>query len=163
MSNILSLLQGFELRHFAAGEIVLEEGTKSDELLFLAEGSVEIVKGGVLVTTVSQPGAVFGEISALLGCRHTATVRAIQPCSFYIAESPREFVEASPAIWRHVSASLARRLDAVNSFVVQAKRRLEGREHAEILNCVLDALMQRTPPRLIRVPARPAQPEEVSS
>jgi CRP/FNR family cyclic AMP-dependent transcriptional regulator len=163
MSNILDLVQMHELRRFAPGEIVLEEGTKTEELLFLAEGAVEIVKDGVQVTTASQPGAVFGEISALLGCSHTATVRALQPCTFYVTGSPRKFVEGSPPIWRHVSESLAQRLDAVNTFLVKAKQKYEGRDHIEILNGVLEALMQRDPPRLIRVPSSSDQAKQFHS
>lgn len=163
MSDILNLVKGHKIRRFDTGKVILEEGTKTDELYFLTEGAVEILKDGVLITMSSQPGAVFGEISALLGCAHTATVRALQPCSFYVTTgSPREFVEASPAIWRHVSESLARRLDAVNTYLVKAKQKFEGTEHIQILNGVLEALMQRDPPTYHRVPS-PTEAEHIHS
>ena len=162
MSDILNLVKGHKIRRFETGEVILGEGTKTDELYFLAEGAVEILKDGVLITMSSQPGSVFGEISALLGCTHTATVRALRPCSFYVTGSPREFVEASPPVWRHVSESLARRLDAVNTYLVKAKQKFEGTEHIEILNGVLEALMQRDPPTYHRVPSS-AKTERVHS
>ncbi len=154
MSDILDLVRNNEIRRFKTGEVILKEGTKTEELYILVEGAVEIVKDGVLITMSSQPGAVFGEIAALLSCSHTATVRALQPCTFYVTGSPREFVEASTVTWRHVSESLARRLDAVNTFLVKAKQQFEGTDHIEILNGVLEALMQRDPPTVHRVPPR---------
>ncbi len=154
MSDIMDLVRNQEVRRFEAGEVILEEGTFTEELFILAEGAVEILKEGVLITMSSQQGSVFGEISALLGCKHTATVRALQPCVFYVTGSPREFVEGSPEMWRHVSESLARRLDAVNTYLVKAKQQFEGTEHIEILNGVLEALMQRDPPTFHRVPSR---------
>ncbi len=58
MSSILELIYGSEVRHFDAGQVVIDQGKKTDLLFFL----VEVVKDGVQVATASQPGAVFGRI-----------------------------------------------------------------------------------------------------
>src|SRR4029450_12328428 len=71
MSPVLRACQGLPTRTFAAGEAVLEEGSPAGELFVLASGSVEIVKGDVQITTVSDPGSFFGEMSVLLGRPHT--------------------------------------------------------------------------------------------
>ncbi len=82
MSSILELIEGGEVRHFDAGQVVIDQGDRTNLLFFLIEGAVEVVKDGVTVATSSQSGAVFGELSALLGGNHTATVRTIKPCRF---------------------------------------------------------------------------------
>ena len=60
-------------RKVAAGEVLLEEGKRAGVLLILIEGAVEIVKGDYQIDLISEPGAVFGEISVLLDTPHTAT------------------------------------------------------------------------------------------
>ena len=48
----------------------------------LKKGAVAIVKGGIEMAKVTEPGTVFGELSALLDQPHTADVRALGPRSF---------------------------------------------------------------------------------
>ncbi len=145
MASILELLQGSELRHFDAEQVVIEQGGKTELLFFLIEGAVEVVKDGVSVARSSQPGAVFGELSALLGGNHTATVRTLKPSAFYVVGNPREFLEASPAICLHVCELVARRLDALNKYLVDVKQQFQGHEHLGMVDKVLETLMHRHP------------------
>jgi CRP/FNR family cyclic AMP-dependent transcriptional regulator len=149
MASILELIQGGELRHFDAGQMVIEQGGKTGLLFFLVEGAVEVLKDRVTVAKSSQPGAVFGELSALLGGNHTATVRALQPCEFHVVQNPREFLELSPLVCLHVCELIARRLDALNKYLVDVKRQYEGHEHLGMVDNVLETLMHRHPiPRI---------------
>ena len=149
MASILELIQGGELRRFDAGQMVIEQGGKTGLLFFLVEGAVEVLKDGVTVAKSSQPGAVFGELSALLGGNHTATVRALQPCEFHVVQNPREFLELSPLVCLHVCELIARRLDALNKYLVDVKRQYEGHEHLGMVDNVLETLMHRHPfPRI---------------
>src|SRR3984957_10807892 len=145
MSSILEQIHGGELRHFDAGEVVIEQGEKTNLLFFLIEGAVEVVKDGVPVATASQPGAVFGELSALLGGNHTATVRALKPCSFQVVQNPRAFLQASLLVCLHVCELVARRLDAVNKYLVDVKQQFEGNEHLGMVEKVIETLMHRHP------------------
>ena len=145
MSSILEQIHGGELRHFDAGEVVIEQGEKTNLLFFLIEGAVEVVKDGVTVATASQPGAVFGELSALLDGNHTATVRALKPCSFHVVQNPRAFLQASPDICLHVCELVARRLDAVNKYLVDVKQQFVGNEHLGMVDNLLETLMHRHP------------------
>ena len=54
-------------------------------MLILKTGNVAVVKEGVKLASVTEPGAVFGEISALLDCPHTTDVRALATSQFYVA------------------------------------------------------------------------------
>lgn len=112
-------------------------------LYFLAEGAVEVVKDDVQVATASQPGSVFGELSAFLGGPHTATVRAAKTSTFVVVEQPRAVLESTPKLCVHVCELLARRLDAVNKYLVNVKHQYEGHDHLGMVDGVLDALMHR--------------------
>src|SRR5882672_4020985 len=129
MSAILKSLQGHERRSFEGGQFVIRQGEQTDALYFLIEGSVEVLKDDVWVALASQPGLVFGEMAVLLGGAHTASVRAVKPCSFYIVKEPREFLKSSPALCLHVAEILARRLDALSKYLVNVKHQYEGHDH----------------------------------
>jgi CRP-like cAMP-binding protein len=150
MPPIIPLLENHELRRFNPGEIVLEEGTTTGLLFILAEGAVEVIKNGTQVATTAEPGAVFGELSALLGTTHTATVRASQPSAFYVVRDPRAALEAAPQLCLHVCELLARRLDALNRYVVDVQQQFEGHDHIGMVDGVLETLMHRQPRARIR-------------
>jgi CRP-like cAMP-binding protein len=145
MSSILEQIHGGEVRHFDAGQVVIEQGERTNLLFFLIEGAVEVVKDGVPVAKAAQPGAVFGELSALLGGNHTATVRALSPCAFQVVQNPREFLEASPIVCLHVCELVARRLDALNKYLVDVRQQFQGHEHLGMVDDVLETLMHRHP------------------
>ena len=54
------------LATYQAGETVLSAASTTGRLLILKEGAVAVVKEGVEIARVTEPGAVFGELSALL-------------------------------------------------------------------------------------------------
>jgi CRP/FNR family transcriptional regulator, cyclic AMP receptor protein len=66
------------LATYQAGEIMLTGASTTGRLLILKEGAVAVGKEGVEIAKVTEPGAVFGELSVLLGKPHTADVRALE-------------------------------------------------------------------------------------
>ena len=138
------------MRRFDTGQVVIQQGEQSGFLYFLIEGGVEVLKDNVPVATTSEPGVVFGEMAALLGGNHTATVRAAKPCAFYLVENPREFLKAAPLVCLHVCELLARRLDALNKYLVDVKHQFEGHDHLGMVDEVLEALLHRQPRDRIR-------------
>jgi len=149
VSNILKSLGDHPVRTFAAGETVLGQGESTGVLLVLIEGSIEVVKDDVTVATASEPGAIFGDLSALLGIPHTAAVRALGESSFYVVDDPRAFLEMNPAACLHLCELLARRLDSVNKYLVDVKHQFAGHDHLGLVDSVLDTLMHRPPRRRI--------------
>ncbi|MBI3795814.1 MAG: cyclic nucleotide-binding domain-containing protein [Deltaproteobacteria bacterium] len=79
MREILSFCQKLPETTFSPGETLLAEGRKDKILYILIEGEVEILKGDFQINTVSEPGAIFGEMSVLLDIPHTATVKTLTP------------------------------------------------------------------------------------
>ena len=87
MSAVLAYCDAFPLDKFKAGEVLLAEGPATNRMYILAAGGVEVLRGGTQITEIASPGAIFGEIAALLGGNHTATVRALGDVSVRSASS----------------------------------------------------------------------------
>jgi CRP/FNR family cyclic AMP-dependent transcriptional regulator len=63
----------------------------------------------------------------------------------HVVQNPREFLEASPIICLHVCELVARRLDALNKYLVDVKQQFQGHEHLGMVDDVLETLMHRHP------------------
>ncbi len=124
-------LAALPLEHYEAGTTVFAEGTKTGRLLILRSGAVAIVKSGTELATVNEPGAVFGELSALLDQPHGADVHTLEASDFYVAEATH--VLADPAALVYVTMVLARRLDVANQGLFALKSQLEAGEPASLL------------------------------
>jgi CRP/FNR family transcriptional regulator, cyclic AMP receptor protein len=148
MAQLFEILSTLPKRDFAAGETIIAEDSTTGMLFFLINGEVEVYKDEVPLASISEPGSVFGEMSALLGTSHRASVKAVEPCSFYVVEDGRQFLQNHPVISMHVSELLARRLDALNKYLVDVRQQFEGHDHLSMVDEVLEVLMhrQRRPP-----------------
>lgn len=104
-----SKLAALPLTSFDAGETVFSEGTKTGRLLILKSGAVSIVKAGTEIAQVAAPGAVFGEMSALLDQPHGADVRTLQRSEFHVADAAALLQD--PAALLYVTTVLAQRID----------------------------------------------------
>ncbi len=143
MSGILDLVRHHAVRHFAAGDVVLEQGRQSGLLLVLLQGQVEVLRDEIRVARASQPGELFGEMSVLLNVPHTATVRAITQATFAVIDNPRQFLHDSPRASLYLAELLASRLDALNKYLTDVKCQYEGHDHLGMVDEVLEALMHR--------------------
>ena len=146
-SSILEQCRGLPERRFESGAVLLAEGETTGLLIVLVEGAVEISKAGYPIATVSDPGAIFGEISLLLDKPHMATVRATAPVRAYVAEGGADFLRGHPAIATELSRLLAQRLHGLSTYLVDLKRQFEDREdHLGMVDDVLETLahQQRT-------------------
>jgi CRP/FNR family cyclic AMP-dependent transcriptional regulator len=145
MASILDHLGTCEVRCFGVGESVIEQGDRTGRLYVLIEGSVEVLKDGVRVGTSDQPGAVFGELAALLGGDHTATVQTRMPSRFRVIENPRAFFESTPGACLHVCELLARRLDSLNKYLVDVQQQFRREDHLGMVGSLIETLMHRQP------------------
>jgi CRP/FNR family cyclic AMP-dependent transcriptional regulator len=136
--EVLERVGGFPLRVFEPGEVVISAAGAAGELLFLSKGTVEVAIEDVVIVRVSEPGSVFGEIALLLDQPHTAAVTAVQPSSFRVVDDPQAFFEAEPQVAIYIAQILARRLNAVNHLLVDARRRIAQTD--EPAGLVMDAL-----------------------
>ena len=117
---------------YQAGENVLTAGSRTGRLLILKKGAVAIVRETIEIAKVSEPGAVFGELSALLDQPHAADVRALETSEFHVADAAALFLQ-DPLVLLYVAAILARRLDAANQAMIELKSQVQaGQPRSEI-------------------------------
>jgi CRP-like cAMP-binding protein len=139
-------LKSVPRRDFAEGEIVLRAGTTSGRLVFLLSGELAVVRDGIWIARIREPGAVFGEMSLLLDGPHTADVLAAAPSVCHVVEGAREFLLASPEMTAYVAAILAHRLDAVTRYLVDVKSQFaDAGNHLGMIDEVLETVMTRHP------------------
>jgi CRP-like cAMP-binding protein len=142
MRTILPLCAGLPERAVPAGETILREGQRSGALYVLIDGSVEILKGDVQVNMVSDPGAIFGEMSVLLEAPHVATVKTLTPSRFRVSDDAASFMRSDPALCLAVSKLLARRLNAVITYLADLKRQFDDQDdHLGMVDEVLETLV----------------------
>jgi len=126
-------LAALPLATYQAGESVLAAGSRSGRLLILRNGAVAIIKDAIEIAKVAEPGAVFGELSALLDQPHTADVRALETSQFHVADAANLLSQDSVALL-YVAEVLARRLDGANRALIELKNQLQAGQPRSVIN-----------------------------
>jgi CRP/FNR family transcriptional regulator, cyclic AMP receptor protein len=129
-------------RRLEPGAVLLVEGESSGRLFVLEAGTIEVMRGDTTVAVVSEPGAVFGEMSGLLGKPHSATVRAATAATVYLFDDSTTFLKSHPEIAYCVARLLAQRLNAATTYLVDIKRQYQGQDnHFGMVDEVLESLI----------------------
>jgi CRP-like cAMP-binding protein len=150
VADMLSLSAHLPEIAFDAGAAVVREGGTEGALWVLVRGRLAVRKGRTLVNTVSEPGALIGEISALLGLPYGATVEAVEPSLLRHAVDGRALLASHPDITRLVAIGLAERLNFVTTYLADLKQQYGDAPGLAMASDVLNQLARRSGP-----PARP--------
>src|SRR5436305_1781982 len=132
-------LAALPLGTYQAGQIVFAAGSKTGRLLILRKGAVAIVKEGVEIAKVTEPGAMFGELSALLDQPHTADVRALANSQFHIADAATLLVQ-DPIALLYVAGVLARRLNGANQALIELKGQLQAGQPRSVIGKTVEKI-----------------------
>lgn len=111
MTRLLELLGDTQAQEFKPGTVLIAENQPAGPLYILVEGQVEITREGVEICKISTPGSSFGEMSALLGIRPTATVTVAQPSKLIAIENPLEFLSENSQATLEIAKLLAYRVN----------------------------------------------------
>jgi CRP/FNR family cyclic AMP-dependent transcriptional regulator len=138
--DLLARLRSLPSVEYGPGSTILAAGSSTGRLLVLESGRVEVVKDGIPIDTVDEPGAVFGELAVLLDQPHGADVRALETSTFRVADA-RTFLRTDPTAALHVAIILARRLEAANHHLIDVRRQLLDTEQPRsVIGDTLDAI-----------------------
>ncbi len=159
MNDMLSLTKDLPEVTFAAGEVVLREGESAGAIWVLVSGSLRVLKGGIVVNLITQPGAVVGEISVLLDTVYGATVEATEPVVMRNAADGRALLASSPAVTTLVAMGLAERLNFITTYLVDLKHQYGDAPGLSMIPDVLRELSQRQRPLAKVGSARDPDPE----
>lgn len=138
LNTVLDHLRDRPTVAFRPGEVLLESGKRSGKLFVLREGRVEVSSEGVVLGAIEAPGAVVGELAALLECPHIADVRAIVPTVCHVLEA--RILREDPALTLHVAVVLAQRLDMYTRQLVALRQAAGDGKTAKSLDQSLDQL-----------------------
>lgn len=141
MESFLKFVAGRPVIAVQAGVDLLTEGTVSGKLWVLVDGAVLVQRAGTDITAISNSGAIFGEISILLGKAHTATVRTLTECQVIVIENGASFLEAHPEASIRLSRVLAARVDMLLGYLADVKTQFsDQKSHFSMLDGVMGSL-----------------------
>ena len=147
LAAILPSCAGLPVERFAPGAVLIAEGPAIGHLYILKSGEVEVLRHGQQIAANAEAGAIYGEMSALLGQDHSATVRAIDDVEVYRLDDAASALRSNPDLLYHVATILARRLIGATNYLADLKQQFADRsDHLGMVDTVLDALVQRQRP-----------------
>jgi CRP/FNR family cyclic AMP-dependent transcriptional regulator len=149
MRAILEYCIGGNRTPVSQGTLVIREGETTGHLFVLIEGCLEVIKNDIVVASITEPGAVFGEMSVLLHQPHIATVRAAADSVLYEFSDAASFLQAQPAVALLIAQLLAQRLQVATSYLADIKRQYAGHgNHLSMVGDVLEIMLNLTPANL---------------
>ena len=147
VTDLLRLAADLPSETVGAGDVLIAEGSPAGRMLVLVSGSVVIEHDGVPFARIDSPGAVFGEMSAVLGRTATATARAVEDVVVHVVEDPLDFLSERPGAALAVLRTTASRLDGMTHYLVDVKRQFADQAgHLGLVDQILDVLVHHQGP-----------------
>ncbi len=145
MTNLLAMTATRPTRTLADGEVLLVQGEGGGDLFILLSGKLVVVRDGVNIATISQPGTLVGELSVLLGIRNSATVSAEREAKVRVIRDANTLLDSEPGLARRVAALVAGRLDATSALLVELAKQNKGKAEQGLLSRILSTLYSSSP------------------
>lgn len=142
MSSIQHRMTSLPCVEVASGTELIEEGVPTGRLYCVESGAFDVIRGGVRVVTIREPGAFLGEMSALLGTAPSASVVCTEPGRVRMIEQADRAIRDDPELLHAIAVLVARRLQAVTAYLVDIKRQYaDADSHLALMDQVLARLM----------------------
>jgi CRP/FNR family cyclic AMP-dependent transcriptional regulator len=159
MDEMLALSAHLPKQVFETGDTVVREGEPGGSIWVLAAGALQVSKAGVVVNHIIRPGAIVGEVSALLHCAYSATVVATERSVLHHAVNGPALLDSHPAIARLVAVGLAERLNFVTTYLADLKAQYADVPGLHMVSAVLRELSERQGERARPGSARDPNPD----
>ena len=100
-----------DIRHYAEGDTIFEEGETSEFLYDVVEGQVTLIREERVLATLDQ-GEIFGEVALIRNTDHSVTAKASRDCQLAQISKQRFLfmIEQTPKFAISVMQVLAERL-----------------------------------------------------
>jgi CRP-like cAMP-binding protein len=158
MTDLLRLSAHLPVVEMDPGHVLVREGEASSAIWILLSGELQVLKGTAVVATIDQPGAVVGEMAALLGSNATASVAVRTPSRLRCAAHGENLL-SDPAVMRLVAIGLAERLNRITSYLADLKDQYGDAPGTAMVPEVLNQLMDRQTRTFVPGSARDPDPE----
>jgi len=159
VADMLVLSANLPEVEFAAGEAVVREGGAGGSIWVLLSGALRVRKGAIQVNTITNPGALIGEMSVLLGIDHSATVEAMEPSVLRHAADGHGLLASDPAITKLVAVDLAERLSFVTTYLADLTQQYTDVPGLSMVSDVLSRLERHAGPSASPGSLRDPDPE----
>lgn len=157
MADMLSVSDGHPEMMFNTGDVVLSEGSSDGAIWVLVSGALAVRKGDVAVAVITEPGAMLGEMSVLLGTDHSATVQATEPSVLRRIANGNDLLASEPEVTRQVAVGLAQRLTFVTTYLADLTHQYGDAPGLTMVSTVLRDLEQRS--GTIAIPGSMREPD----
>jgi CRP/FNR family cyclic AMP-dependent transcriptional regulator len=137
MTDLVMLTTNLPTIEVEAGAAVVREGERTGRLFVLERGALSVTRAGMTIAEITAAGALVGEIAALLGGDHTATVTAVTDTRLRVAHDGAAFLRSSPAVTLQVATEVARRLEGLISYLADLKVQYAGIPGLDMIDDVL--------------------------
>jgi CRP/FNR family transcriptional regulator, cyclic AMP receptor protein len=149
MRTVLDHCTGRSKRHLPAGATIIREGGNSGHLFVLIEGSLEVVRGDKVVAKLTEPGAIFGEMSVLLDQPHTATVRTASEAIICEFDDAKSFLRDEPDAVLIIAQLLAQRLNVATTYLSDLIQQYSSHgTHLSMVGELLQTMINLPPTRV---------------
>lgn len=130
--DVNKVLSFSNVKKYAAGETIIEEGSYDNWIYFLINGNVRIIKSGEEIDVLTHTGDIFGEMCVIDGCPHSASVQAVDDVtclatdvSFMDRLYNEDKVAFCSIFYQMVAEVLARRLRETSSELAKSKEEVQ--------------------------------------
>ena len=119
--SLPSYLVNPDLEKFDDSDVIIREGNTDNDFFELVQGAVIVVKSGKKIAEVTQPGAYFGEMSAISGEARTASIisKGRSTIRRFPGDKLFEVIETNPDVGRHLFKTLVSRLEHSNEIIMK--------------------------------------------
>jgi len=110
-----------ESEHYEDGDVIIREGNKDIDFFKLVQGALYVVKKGIKIAEIIQPGEYFGEMSAISGQPRSATIisKGRSIIKRFPGDKLMEIIEKYPEVAKHLFEVISRRLDRSNKIIAK--------------------------------------------
>jgi len=115
------ILMDMPVKDVPAGTVLLKEGETGTEAYILREGEVVVEMGGSEITSVSERGTIFGEMSSILGRKRGASVTTTMDSSFFVIDDLMGLLGNNPKLTLQLLKLMTERVDEMNFLVTDKK------------------------------------------
>jgi CRP-like cAMP-binding protein len=155
--QLLEVVRDLPSIELEPGDVVVREGECTGSVFVLDEGALQVTRGGVTIAAIATRGSFVGEVAALVGGDHSATVTATEPSRLWVASDGAAFLRSSPDLALTVATEVAERLQGLVAYLADLKRQYQGVPGLDMVDGVLTRLAQQ--PRGTAQPGSTREPD----
>jgi type IV pilus assembly protein PilB len=110
-----------DMEKYEDGDVIIREGNTDNDFFELIQGALIVVKSGKKIAEITQPGAYFGEMSAISGEARSASIfsKGRATVRRFRGDKLFEVIENYPEVTKHLFKTMVSRLEHSNEIIMK--------------------------------------------